>query len=192
MDYLGYQRVILTSDQESALAKIFANINAFRGADTQTLTETFAAHDSKGDGFVERDIQTVEGQHRTLKTALESRLGGAIPMDAHIMPWLAGHAGALLNMFEPSDDGKVPVQRLRGRKMHTPLVEFGECIQFMPLNVADLGKMASRTLDGIHLGVSMGTGESLVGNADGVFRTRSIHRKPLEQRWSYLTFDTTG
>ena len=68
--------------------------------------------------------------------------------------------------------------------MHTTLVEVGEGVQFMPLNAADLGKMASRTVDGIYLGVSMGTGEPLVGNADGISRTRSIHRKPMEQRWS--------
>ena len=68
--------------------------------------------------------------------------------------------------------------------MHTPLVEFGESVQFMPLNISDLGKMTSRTIDGIYLGVNLSSGESLVGNSEGVFRTRSIYRKPLEQRWS--------
>ena len=184
LDFLGYQSVILTSNQESALAKIFASIKAFRRSDTQTMTGTSAAHDSKGNGFVEMAIQVVEGQICTLKSALESRLGGKLPMDAHVLPWLVEHAGTLLNMFELGDDGKVPVQRLRGRKIHSPLMEFWESVQFMPLNVADLGKMAGRTMDGIYLSVSMGTGESLVGNSDGVFRTRSIHRKPLEQRWS--------
>ena len=184
LDFLGYKSVLLKSDQETSLSKIFANIKAYRGSDTQTMTETSPAYDSKSNGFVERAIQVVEGQIRTLKAALEDRLGQKLPLDAHILPWLVEHAGTLLNMFELSDDGKVPIQRLRGRKVHTPLVEFGESVQFMPLNIAQLGKMTSRTIDGIYLGVSLGTGESLVGNSDGIFRTRSIHRKPLEQRWS--------
>ena len=44
--------------------------------------------------------------------------------------------------------------------------------------------MVSRTVDGIYLGVSIGTGESIVGDKGGIFKTRSIHRKPIEQRWS--------
>ena len=40
--------------------------------------------------------------------------------------------------------------------MHTPMVEFWECVQVMPLNAADLGKLASRTIDGIYLGGQYG------------------------------------
>lgn len=92
-DFLGYNSVLLKTDQESALAQIFASMNGYRGSETQTMTETSAAHDSKGNGFVERAIQVVEGQIRTPKTALEYRLGGDLPLDAHILPWLIEHAG---------------------------------------------------------------------------------------------------
>ena len=77
----------------------------------------------------------------------------------------------------------MPFQRLRGRKMHPPLLEFGECIQFMPLDIAKRSKMAPRTMDGVYLGVNLSTGESIVGTKDGVYKAKSLHRKPLDQRW---------
>ena len=57
-----------------------------------------------------------------------------------MLPWLIEHAGNILNIFEMHEDGKVPYQRLRGRKMHPPLIEFGEAIQFMLLDIAKQGK----------------------------------------------------
>lgn len=54
----------------------------------------------------------------------------------------------------------------------------------MPLNIAEMGKIAGRTIDGIYLDIHMGTCESLVGNAEGIFKTRSIHRKAAEQNMS--------
>ena len=54
----------------------------------------------------------------------------------------------------------------------------------MPLDIHKQGRMVSRTLDGIYLGVSLTTGESIVGNAEGVFKTRTVHRRPIDQRWS--------
>ena len=45
--------------------------------------------------------------------------------------------------------------------------------------------MASRTQHGIYLGIKLTTGKSFVGNPNGVFKTRSIHRRPADQRRSY-------
>ena len=68
-------------------------------------------------------------------------------------------------------------------KMHPALIEFGECVQYMPLDIAKQGKMVPRTQDGMYLGVDLTSGEPLVETKDGVFKTRSMHRKPPEERW---------
>ena len=40
----------------------------------------------------------------------------------------------------------------------------------------------SRTVDGVYLGVVWSTGESLVGTKDGVYKAKSLHRKPADER----------
>ena len=56
-----------------------------------------------------------------------------------------------INLFEMGRDGKVPYQRLRGRKLHPDLIEFGECIHYLPLNHLELGKAEARWKDGTML-----------------------------------------
>ena len=38
--------------------------------------------------------------------------------------------------------------------------------------------------DGIYLGMKVGTGEIIVGNKKGVWRTRTVRRKLWDERWS--------
>ena len=104
------------------------------------MLENSPAYVSKANGFIERAIHVVEGQIRTLKAAIESRIGRPILTDSCLLPWLVEHAGSLLNLFELWEDGKTPYQRLRGRKMHPALIEFGECVQWMPLDIHRQGK----------------------------------------------------
>ena len=120
LEFLGYQKLLLKTNQESALKNVMASVKAHRGADTQNMEESSPAYDSKSNGFIERAIQTLEGQLRTLKAALEAHLDQKIPMGSHILPWLIEHASTLLNLFELHTDGRTPYQRLRGKQMHPP------------------------------------------------------------------------
>lgn len=69
--------------------------------------------------------------------------------------WLVIHTANVINLFEVGRDGKVPYQRLRGRKLHPDLIEFGECIHYLPLNHLELGKTEARWRDGIFLGIRL-------------------------------------
>ena len=46
--------------------------------------------------------------------------------------------------------------------------------------------------DGIFLGVKGTTGEMFVGDAKGVWRTRTIRRKPFEERWGRENLKLVG
>ena len=63
-------------------------------------------------------------------------------------------------------------------------IEFGECVLWKrrPGGGA-LGKLAIFWEDGGYLGVKGTTGEIIIGAADGIYRTRSVRRKPEEDRW---------
>ena len=70
---------------------------------------------------------------RTIRLALETRLGVKIPVDHPIMEWAAQHAGFLLTTFSLGHDGKAPWERLGGRLWNRVMAEFGEQV---------LGKLA--------------------------------------------------
>ena len=89
----------------------------------------------------------------------------------------------LLNLCEVGRDGKVPFQRLRGRKMHPELIEFGERVMFQPLDHKSLGSAQPRWSEGVFVGIRMHTGEKLVATENGVCKTRSIRRRVEAERW---------
>ena len=53
-------------------------------------------------------------------------MGARVPPDARILCWLVELAAYLMNRCDVGSDGKTPLQRLHGRKDHTPFLEFGE------------------------------------------------------------------
>ena len=115
LDVLRYEKVPLKSDQEAALGKVLKSATIHRGEHTQTMLEQSPFADSRSNGFVERAIQTVEGQIRAMKSALDRRLGIRVPNDWCVIPWSAEHAGNIVTLFEVGKDGKTPFRRLRGR-----------------------------------------------------------------------------
>ena len=54
---------------------------------------------SQSNGIAERAVQSVEGQVRTMKLALERRVSCKIPVDHKIMTWMVESAADLLNKF---------------------------------------------------------------------------------------------
>ena len=66
-----------------------------------------------------------------------------------------GFSGAryLMNRCDVGSDGKTPLQRPRGRKDNTPILEFGEKILYMPAKPARGGKWEPRFHPGVFVGM---------------------------------------
>ena len=92
------------------------------------IVEASPVGSSTSNGVVERAIQSVQGQVRVLKLALERRWGVLIPARHCVIPWLVEYAAYLLNRFEVGQDGKTAYERLKGKQARTLGVEFGEAI----------------------------------------------------------------
>ena len=92
-------------------------------------------------------------------------------------------------MCEIGKDGRVPYQRLRGRKLHPELIEFGKCVYCLPLNHLEIGKAEARWKDGVFLGIRLESGEKLVGTPEREFRVRSLRRKLESERWDSKQHD---
>ena len=178
---LGYPKMIVRYDPEPALqAVVEAAKNGFQG---QLILEKIPVGVSESKGEIERAVQTIEGQSRTLRSALETSYGSKIGDDSVILTWLVEHAGTLHNLFHRSGemkDGKTPYSRHRGREWRVSFPPFGETVEFLTRG----HKFESRWQQGIFLGVKDNTTEKIVGNGSGVFTVQSIRRKSGDDKYN--------
>ena len=99
LECLGYMNLVMKSDQEKALEALFTKIKTHRGDQTQTMREVSPVGDSKSNGYIERSIQSIQGQIRTMKHALEARLGSKVATDSPTFAWMTIHAANIVNVF---------------------------------------------------------------------------------------------
>lgn len=178
--------VVVRSDQEPAMVAVVNEVGRLRAAagGGRWIVEHSPVGSSASNGVAERAIQAVQQQVRVLKLAIEERWGAKIPHKHPAVPWIIEYAGFLLNRFEVSNDGKTAYERFKGRKARVHGIEFGEAVHWRRLpERGPLGKLESLWGDGIYLGVKGKTGEIIVGDKSGVFKTRTVRRKALEDRW---------
>ena len=123
---------------------------------------------------------------RHLKSALEFRLGTAVPDDHDLMIWLVRHALAQLVRHVVGPDGRTPMERYNGGACAGLMAEFGERIWWLPLQRSGNGwpSWGARFDDGWYLGSCEGSKETLVLTPTGVVRTRIWRRRPLSERWT--------
>ena len=205
--------VVIKSDQEPALKDLLNTIAARRTAKSKiekfdkddgpadgdasasgpptpsvgrTIHESSPAGSSQSNGLIERAIQDVEGQVRTMKLAFESHLGEKIQSAHNMVPWLVEYAAVLLNRGQVGQDGKTSYERLKGKPASLPGMQFGERLLWRTnIPAGDRrNRMDTQTSEGMYLGQRKVSGEYLVGSAEGVFRPRTVHRVPLEKRWN--------
>merc|ERR1712214_232581 len=87
------------------------------------------------------------------------------------------------------EDGKTPIERLRGRQGRNHMAEFGERILYIPLR-GDIGdqrkakiNLEPRFLDGIFLGLTDRSDEIIIWGPEGIRKARTIRRRVEEDRW---------
>ena len=181
--------IIVKCDQEAALSSIMDKVREIQvanGVMTPIIPEYSPVGSKQSNGVVERGIQAVEGQVRTMRDALEERLGVTLEIGDTIWPWLVEYAGHLLNRHEVGHDGKTAYERLKGKQATTLGIEFGESVHWKkrPTKGQALSKLAITWSDGIFLGVKGVSGEVMIGTPIGCYTTRTVMRKPIEQRWN--------
>ena len=142
--------------------------------------------ESQSNGIIDRAVGLVAGEARTLKAALEHRMGTIVPPDARILCWLVEKATYLMNRCDIGSDGKTPQQRLHGRRDNTPILEFGEKILCTPAKAVRGGKWEPRFYPGVFVGMRNSSSEAVVVTEQGTaIKTRSanIRRIPESERW---------
>ena len=104
LDFTGYKRVILKSDQEPSIVALCDAVkNGWHG---EVVPEASPKGESKSNGEVERAVQSVHGLARTLKDFLEQESGIAVEFRSPLLAWLVEQCSNLLLLFhkgEPRD-----------------------------------------------------------------------------------------
>ncbi len=186
----GRNHIILKTDGEPAIVAVQDALQRLRSG--RTIPQNPPAYNSESNGACEKAVQDVAAHSRTLKLALEARLGQKIDEDAAIIQWVIPHAAYLLSRYSVGRDGMTPHERLTGRKWRRPMVEFGEVVMAkLTLRKIEKGrkkrqkrKLAARAVRGVWVGQIGRTGEHIVikGNGDTI-RCGTIKRVPIEDRW---------
>ena len=174
--------IILKTDQEPAIEALVKDIVAARGQ-ALTIVEKSPVGSSGSNGVVERAVQGIEGQMRTMKSALEDRLRTKLKPDDRVLMFLAEYAAHLVNRLEVGKDGKTAYERSRGKRATVIAVEFGERLLWRVRRVGKQEKMNARWDYGVFVGIRPESGEVLVAVKEGIQAVRSVRRLPAEERW---------
>ena len=65
--------------------------------------------DSQGNGLIESGVKSLEGMVRTIKFALEDRIGRKISVEEPVFAWIVEHSADLLTKFNVGRDGLAPL-----------------------------------------------------------------------------------
>ena len=183
IDSLGYNKVIVKIDNEPAIKALGNEVKRLRGAIAETMLQHPEPHEKQSHGAAERAVGIIEGLVRTIKDGLEFKIKKSIKPCDNILLWLVEHVGQLYSRYNVGEDGRTPMERLRGRGMARPEFEFAERLLFMPLKPGRGGKFDPKFHFGIYLGRSGFSNEVVVGTEHGAVRVRTVRRLPEEDRW---------
>ena len=177
LDFFGHPRVVLKSDTEEAMTALQERARLLRKQETVLAISKKA--DSKGNGMIERGIQDIEGEARTLKLHLEHLMGTCIPPGQPIMSWLAEYAAEVINRFREGPDRRTPYERVKGLRRLKLMAQFGESVLWMQdkKEGGQIRQLEPRSQHGIWLGIDPRNDEIIVGTESGIVRARSVKRK---------------
>ena len=191
IQWIGHTRLVMKSDNERAVVALVRE--ALRDIrielDVQTATEEHSpAYDSQCNGMIENAIKNNRGLFRTLRSCLQSRIGRKVEVDHPLMAWLIEHTSILRCAMVRGDDGMTPWNKCRGRPFNMATLCFGERCHFkLPTKgpfKEKRGNMNEIQEDGIFLGYSTVSNEYVYANAKGICTSRSVTRRPEDERWS--------
>eukprot|EP00973_Karenia_brevis_P064001 8893993-Karenia_brevis.AAC.1 len=190
LSLLGYKELVLKCDQEPAMKDLQRDIRekmwqelrdaakevkeekgeeAVKIQDgTSIMLEYSPVGESQANGVIEKTIQSVQGQIRTIKNTIEIEAKMTINSKSHIWPWLIEYSAFTLFAFKvDDDDGLTAIERTRGKTTHQSIVAFGERVHFKPAKTIRVEKAEPKWCDGVWLGIIVETHEHIIGTSRG-------------------------
>ena len=83
--------------------------------EAQAILGNSPVRSSGSNGIVERAIKEIEYHVKSMKSALDERLGTSIGATSNILAWLIEFSGVIINRYLVSKDGKTSYERMKGK-----------------------------------------------------------------------------
>jgi hypothetical protein len=189
IEQLGYKKIIIKSDSENSITALKKAVKA--ESTLEMILEETPVGDHAANGAIESTIKQVQGQFRTMKSALETRLNMKIKGDHDAVPWLMMHAGAVMNRRRKDAGGLTAYRKWKGKEFDKHVAEFGERVMYLKSDSAGKDKFNSRWEEGAYLGLRDESGESIIGTKEGVIKGKDFRRMTEgKDRWNKDTFNS--
>ena len=170
---LANERVLVKSDQEASIVDLqlgIAKRREYADYGVGTGIENSKVGDSNSNGKIERAIRDVGNLVRTLRSALETKIGAKLNLSMAVIPWLIRHAAYIITRCRVRSHGKTSLQLMKGRVSLTELLPFAEVVLFKIPKTGDaVGSFEDRWNSGVWLGSTIRDGMHLIGTAAGFF-----------------------
>ena len=104
-----------------------------------------------------------------------------VPKGSPLMSWLVTYAAEVMNKYKVRADGRTAYEKITGHKWKPQAIGFAEEVDFiLETDKKNMHKGDSRVMKGIFLGHEWRTTECLVATKDGIFKCRTVRRRPEE------------
>ncbi|CAK0806214.1 unnamed protein product, partial [Prorocentrum cordatum] len=142
--FWGRMRVVMSCDQENAIAALGRAVAAVRGE--ETVAQVGPRHDSKSQGPIETAGGRVQQRIRTLVRAVDAHYEVEVKSGDPICTWLARRASWVLTRSSVKEDGSTLCRRTKGRDYHGQIAELAATgMRKLPARAA--GMMVARRPD---------------------------------------------
>ena len=123
---------------------------------------------------------------RVLKEQVEDKAKMKIDSQDAITLWMVRWAAMMVSRYLVGKDGRTAYERRRGRACRIPVALLGEKVWYKQIRDQKerKDKLESEWKEGIWLGHSRNTNETIIGTKEGVIRAYAIKRQDPDQRWS--------
>ena len=165
----GVHKLTYRSDQEHSIVALIETAlrdSGKAGVVLEAAPEHSAVGESASNGTAERSVQLFEDLLRTLKGALEARVGARLPNVHPVMDWLIQHVASIFNRQSTNRDGLTPHECRHGRRSNGRTAEFGERVLYVvPERLR--AKVDLRWRVGYLLGTAERSNEAYIGTSSG-------------------------
>ena len=176
-------KVVLKCDGEPSIKTVRGAVASLLGG--VVIPENIPKGESACNGAAEEAGKTVREFVRVFKEQLEELAKMKVQPDDVVVLWMVRWAAINCSRFLVGKDGKTGYERRTGRKCKTPVAMFGETVWYKELrdNKHRGDNFNTEWKEGIWLGHSHNSNETIIGTTDGAIRAFAIQRQPEADRW---------
>ncbi|CAJ1331146.1 unnamed protein product, partial [Effrenium voratum] len=186
---LGYPKAVLKSDTEPSIVALRTEVQKKL---PHLSAENATKGESQSNAQAESMVGNIQGQARTMRSALEASYQCVFGPRHPAFAWLIGYAGTLWSRFQRGVDGRTGYERSTGKQWRQRLPQFGECIWYQPLKESGTRKkkFEGKFDDGVFLGIQENSLLKWIGTPEGVTRAWSVKLRPESEKWNLEEFNS--